>query len=437
MPRAIEVNFDGLVGPTHNYAGLSYGNVASMAHKRKVSSPRQAALQGLAKMRFLVELGVRQAVLPPQRRPDLCALRRVGFSGSDADVLAQAQREDPVLLASVCSSSSMWTANAATISPSADSADARVHFTPANLISLFHRSLETASTSAILKAIFADERHFVHHPPLPAIAHFSDEGAANHMRLAKSPGERAAEIFTFGRVASDLTIATAARFPARQTREAGAAIARLHQLDPNRIALVRQNPAAIDAGAFHNDVVAVSNENALFFHEQAFADRAEAIVDIRRALAGELQLLEVRESAVPLEEAIKSYLFNSQLVTLPDGTMSLIAPIEARENARTAAYLKDFPFPVHFVDVRQSMQNGGGPACLRLRVLLTEAELASAHQGVFLTDELAARLTAIIQRHYRDELRADDLADAKLLDESEGTVDAILSALGLRGIGEG
>ena len=27
---AYEVNFDGLVGPTHNYAGLSYGNVASL-----------------------------------------------------------------------------------------------------------------------------------------------------------------------------------------------------------------------------------------------------------------------------------------------------------------------------------------------------------------------------------------------------------------------
>src|SRR5687768_11173563 len=180
--KAYEVNFDGLVGPTHNYAGLSYGNVASMSHKRSVSSPRQAALQGLAKMKFLADLGVKQAVLPPHPRPDIAALRRIGFTGSDADVLAKVQREDPVLLAAVSSSSSMWAANAATVSPSADTSDGRMHFTPANLVSLFHRSLEAPTTAAVLRAIFNDEKHFAHHPPLPATMHFSDEGAANHTR---------------------------------------------------------------------------------------------------------------------------------------------------------------------------------------------------------------------------------------------------------------
>ena len=434
MSRAVEVNFDGLVGPTHNYAGLSYGNVASMAHKRSVSSPRQAALQGLMKMKFLADLGLKQAVLPPQERPHVEALRKLGFTGSDADVLAKVQREDPVLLAAVSSSSSMWAANAATVSPSADTADGRVHFTPANLVSLFHRSLEASTTSTVLRAIFASEKHFAHHPPLPPAAQFSDEGAANHTRLTSQHGERGAEIFTFGRVASDSTMPLPKKFPARQTREASQAIARRHGLDPVRTAYVQQNPGAIDAGAFHNDVVAVGNGNVLFFHELTFADRAAAIVDIRRALGGELRLIEVRDVAVPLADAVSSYLFNSQLVTLPDGNMALIAPVESRENPRTAAYLKDFPFPVHFVDVRQSMQNGGGPACLRLRVVLNESEIVAAHPGVFLTDALHGRLKTWIETHYRDELRAEDLADLKLLEESRRALDEVTQILGLRAI---
>src|SRR3954452_5609402 len=141
-PTAFEINFDGLVGPTHNYAGLSYGNVASMKNKASVSSPKQAALQGLEKMRLLAGLGVKQAVLPPHERPHLATLRALGFSGSEAGVLGAAQKEAPALLAGACGSSNMWPPNAATVSPSAASADGRVHFTPANLISQFHRSIE-------------------------------------------------------------------------------------------------------------------------------------------------------------------------------------------------------------------------------------------------------------------------------------------------------
>src|SRR3954454_7944681 len=169
MPdRAVEVNFDGLVGPTHNYAGLSQGNLASQRSKHRVSNPRAAALEGLAKMKLLASLGVRQAVLPPHERPDVGALRLLGFGGSDADVLWKARQQDPALLAGCCSASAMWAANAATVSPSADTTDGRVHFTPANLVSQVHRSLEAPTTSTILRAIFPDPDHFAHHPPLPA-----------------------------------------------------------------------------------------------------------------------------------------------------------------------------------------------------------------------------------------------------------------------------
>src|SRR5262245_13496570 len=273
MPTAHEINFDGLVGPTHNYAGLSYGNIASMKNKSAVSSPKQAALQGLEKMRLLAGLGVKQAILPPHERPHVATLRTLGFRGSDADVLKAAQKQDTVLLAAVCSSSNMWTANAATVSPSADTADGKVHFTPANLISQFHRSLEPPTTARLLGAIFPESAScFVHHPPLPCASHLSDEGAANHTRLARRHGEAGVEIFVYGRRAFDGADAGPRKFPARQTSEACAAIARNHQLDPGRVIFLRQSPAAIDAGAFHNDVVSVGNENVLLYHQAAYTD---------------------------------------------------------------------------------------------------------------------------------------------------------------------
>ena len=140
--HAREANFDGLVGPTHNYAGLSWGNVASKSNVSAVSNPKEAALQGLAKMKQLADRGYVQGVLPPHERPHLPTLRALGFSGNDADVLAQVLKKSPDLLAAVSSAAAMWTANAATVSPSADTRDRRVHFTPANLSAKFHRSIE-------------------------------------------------------------------------------------------------------------------------------------------------------------------------------------------------------------------------------------------------------------------------------------------------------
>lgn len=59
-----EVNFDGLVGLTHHYAGLSFGNEASTRHQNTLSNPRLAAKQGLLKMKALADLGYKQGVLP-------------------------------------------------------------------------------------------------------------------------------------------------------------------------------------------------------------------------------------------------------------------------------------------------------------------------------------------------------------------------------------
>lgn len=70
----------------------------------------------------------------------------------------------------------MWTANAATVSPSADSADGKVHFTVANLNNKLHRMQEAPTTSAILGATFADPRYFAHHAALPQHGDLGDEG---------------------------------------------------------------------------------------------------------------------------------------------------------------------------------------------------------------------------------------------------------------------
>ena len=274
---AYEVNFDGLIGPTHNYAGLSYGNTASLAHAQATSSPKLATLEGLAKMKLMMDLGIKQAVLPPHERPNIHALKQLGFNGNDAAVLEKANHESPVLLAAACSASSMWTANAATISPSTDTADGRVHFTPANLISQPHRAIEPAATAAILKTIFADESCFAHHAPLPPGVHLGDEGAANHTRLSSSYNTPGVELFVYGRVALNPNAPSPQCFPARQTHEASTAIARLHQLNPQQTVFAQQNPAVIDAGVFHNDVIAVGNLNVLLYHSEAFVDTPNVI----------------------------------------------------------------------------------------------------------------------------------------------------------------
>ncbi len=435
---AVEVNFDGLVGPTHNYGGLAHGNLAAAANEGKVSNPREAALQGLGKMRTLMRMGLVQGVLPPHERPHVPSLRKMGFGGSDADAIATAMRASPVLLANVSSASAMWTANAATVSPSADTGDGRVHFTPASLSSHFHRAIETETTSRVMRTIFADEGKFVVHPAVP-FATFGDEGAANHCRLSASHGERGVEVFVYGR--SAFAKSEGERFVARQAMEASHIVATQHQLWTGGGALlVKQSQKAIDAGAFHNDVVAVSNGNVLMFHAQAFEQRDAFVEGLARAGAArgfEPVLLEASADELSLDEAVKSYLFNSQIVTLPAGGMALILPHEAEETPRAKAFVdrvlaSNGPIrEAHYLDLRQSMRNGGGPACLRLRVVLTDEELAALGGRALLDDARLTALEGIVRRRYRDRLEIADLADPLLLDEGRAALDEIGQVLGL------
>lgn len=437
---AYEMNFDGLVGPTHNYGGLSYGNVASQSNSQAASNPKEAALQGLGKMKALMEMGFKQGVFAPQERQDVAALRSLGFAGSDAQVIAQAAKEAMPLLAAVSSASSMWTANSCTVSPSADTADGRVHFTAANLNCKFHRSIEHPTTSRVLGAMFANQQHFAHHAALPAVGQFGDEGAANHTRFCKGYGDAGVEFFVYGRSAFDSRYPAPQRYPARQTLEASQAIARLHGLSDDGVVYAQQNPAVIDQGVFHNDVIAVGNGEVLFYHQDAFLDSERVLAELAAKLArrgGNFQAVCVPREAVTVDDAVRSYLFNSQLLTREDGNMLLIVPEECRNNANVWNYLQQLTGgngPIREVkvfDLKQSMQNGGGPACLRLRVALKDNELAAVNPGVIMTPSLYETLTSWVGKHYRDRLAESDLADPQLLIECRTALDELTQILKL------
>ena len=409
----VEINFDGIVGPSHNYAGLSLGNIASASHKGDASFPRAAALQGIAKMRGNMERGLAQGFLLPLPRPNYGLLRDLGADGN----------LDGPLLAAAWSASSMWTANAATVSPAPDTDDGLCHLTPANLVTMLHRGQEWRDTKRQLDLAFADPRHFKVHDAVPAS--FGDEGAANHMRFCEGHGSPGVEVFVWGRQGG--------KFPARQHEQASRAVARLHRLDPDACVFIEQNPEAIAAGAFHNDVVAVANERVLFTHARAFADQQGACAAIRAAFPA-LEVVEVPEDAVSLEEAIRTYLFNAQLVTLPSGEMTLVVPSECQESPSVRTWCEKMlasngPIrQVIPVDVRQSMANGGGPACLRLRVV---ADPATVDARFLLDEAKATRIEAVVAEMWPERIEPSEIGSETLAERVMDAREALLGVLAL------
>jgi succinylarginine dihydrolase len=409
----VEINFDGIVGPSHNYAGLSLGNLASTRNAGAVSQPRAAALQGLDKMRANLALGLAQGIFVPHPRPDRGWLAELGTSIEEAD---------PVLAANAVSASAMWAANAATVSPAPDTDDGKCHLTVANLRTMPHRSHEWPATLAQLRLAFRAGDFAVHAPIPPA---FGDEGAANHMRLTPAHGEPGVEVFIYG--------VSGGAFPARQHLEASKAIARLHRLDPDRVIFAAQSEEAIAAGAFHNDVVAVANERVLFAHEHAFADKDPLLAALEAKVPG-FEYVEVPAAEVPLADAIRSYLFNAQLVTPPDGQPTLILPSEARETVPVWSWVErhlagNGPIRrVEVVDVRQSMANGGGPACLRLRVV---ADPVTVDPRFMIDEPKLDRIANIVRGSWPEEIHRDDVQQPALIADIELARLALLEALDL------
>lgn len=424
-----ELQLQGLVGPTHNYAGLGRGNVASKANAGNIANPRAAALQSLELMRWLLAQEVPVAVLPPQARPRLDVLEKLGFTGSVAEKLQAASAASPQLLRAIWSSSFMWAANAATVTASADATDGQLHLTPANLISSLHRMLEARETEHFLSRIFP---FATVHPPLNVTSRLTDEGAANHMRLSDD-GAEALQLFVYGSSPPDSPYP--AHFMPRQTLAASEEVAQQHTLASKRCLFVQQHPAAIDAGVFHHDVIGLSHHSLLVMHERALFQQSEAIFALQRR-APWLHVRIVSEAELPLSEAVSSYFFNAQLVSLANGQTAILFPQECAENQHTqrlADELSALPMVGHigFWNLRESMKNGGGPACLRLRVPLTEDELAHVHGGARLDTRLLLQLERFIAARYRDRVTPADLLDAAFAEEAQQVQQDVLTLLGL------
>ena len=420
MTMAREWQFDGLVGPTHNYAGLAFGNLAAQTNAGAASNPRMAALQGLEKMRFVQSLGVPQAFLPPHFRPLLPQLKRLGFEGPVDAMLQQVFDYSPALLAAVYSSSFMWTANAATITPSCDSADGKLHITPANMTSHYHRTIEADHTMAVLARIFHNQSHFSVHKPLFPHQAFGDEGAANHMLVNNNFGDSGAHIFVYGE--SGASNAKPVNYPARQQLLASEAVARLHRLEPEKCLYLQQAPEVIDQGVFHNDVIAMNTTRRMIVHERAFTPADQKRLRHFAAQQPDFKYREIRDAELTVPDAVGTYFFNSQLLDLGEDRFALIAPTESEENQHAFNTLRHLQeegvlSEIHFRDLRESMRNGGGPACLRLRVAMTPQESAAIHPGVILTDATYAALKQWVETHYRDRLTRNDLRDPAFFEE--------------------
>lgn len=417
MSDYTQLQCDGLIGPTHNYAGLGVGNVASSHNAAHVSHPRQAALQGLEKMRHVHGLGITQVILPPPLRPNMALLDQCGVDLTSAKNDLYAQR----VVRAAWSASSMWAANAATITPAPDSADGRLHITPANLVSSLHRAQEARERYEQLQRIFGEVATV--HEPLPACDLMADEGAANHMRLTSGHGQPGLEVFVYGR---DVSGPAPSRYPARQTRHAWEALARQHRLPASRVVMAQQHPEAIDGGVFHNDVIAMSHETLMIYHEYTFLEEKAVIDEIRQKASVPLSLIRISDEALPLQEAVASYFFNSQLLSLGDGRIGVLAPMEVTEYPRAHAALErlksdpDNPIAeIYYRDVRESMRNGGGPACLRLRVVLQEAEIAALPQPCVFSEQRYEALTSFIETHYPASLEPAQLYDSGFAKEMQ------------------
>ena len=430
-----EINFDGLIGPTHNYAGLSQGNLASQKHLNQTSNPQAAALQGLDKMRLIMEQGIPQGFFLPHERPNLNILRALGFEGADDEVINRVAKQNPALLKNIYSASAMWTANAATFSPSIDSYDQNIHITPANLNTMFHRSIEHQFTKVQLELIFGGAAKI--HNPIKNISGYGDEGAANHLRVSAQHLKPGFQIFVYGSSAFEAQQGLIAR----QAEEISQAVSTQHQLDPDRVLFLKQNEQAINSGSFHNDIVSLANEEVFIFHQEAFADRVElerVLHHLKDHVRG-FHPIEILSENISLDDLVSSYLLNSQLITVENNEMLMLLPEEAQNHSNCMQWLDEIKSSspikrIEFVDIRQSMMNGGGPACLRFKIVVNDDEFNQVNEKFLLNPKKLMNLRSLITKHYRDKLNPEDLFDIELMEESYRFLDELTQLLDLGSI---
>ncbi|MCU0709386.1 MAG: N-succinylarginine dihydrolase, partial [Pirellula sp.] len=279
--RWTEIQIDGLIGPTHHFGGLGVGNIASQESRWRPSHPRSAALEGLRKMEAVGDLGVPQFFLPPLIRPDWQFLEQLGYRGHRSDILKRCGDQAPQLLSAAYSSSFMWTANAATTAPGLDTTDGKCHAVIANLCSSLHRGIEAQSRWHQIQQWLVDTPEIEVHAPLPPVHPLRDEGAANHMRLwGSSVHEPGFHVFVHEPKKTAEQI-DAPKYHSRQGELASMGVAQSLQLSPGRYAFLEQTQKSIDAGVFHNDVIAMSHGSWLICHEDAFVDQTSRLLQLR------------------------------------------------------------------------------------------------------------------------------------------------------------
>src|SRR6056297_3662393 len=427
----VEVQIDRLVGPTHHFGGLGVGNVASQLHAGEVSNPAAAARQGLEKMRLVAGYGVPQWILPPQPRPHLDLLESAGFQGSNEDALAATLQQAPKLLSAAMSSSAMWMANAATVTVNPE---LQIVLTIANLDASVHRAIEPSRSQQDLERILPLPCRLL--SPLIGGAAMRDEGAANHMRLSDRQLIRSIDVLVYG----DQEPMPSRHWP-RQTRHCCESIARRHGLPPQNVFLLKQHPRAIDAGAFHNDVVAMSHQNLLIRHQWAYAESDAQMQQIERRFkevsGRKLIRIEVPDQTLSLQDAVETYLFNSQIISPAEADRKpvLIAPVEVQQHQAASQLVDSWCSAtgiferVEFVDLGQSMFGGGGPACLRLRVPMPASQIAAMPAASRWSDQLDERLQQIIDETYPSSVRLSDLCDSELIAQAHRAQQQLAAAL--------
>ncbi|MCB1180601.1 MAG: N-succinylarginine dihydrolase [Chlamydiia bacterium] len=426
-----DIQLDSLCGPTHNFAGLGRGNPPSASHFHLPSNPKKGALEGLYKMKQVADLGIPQAVFPPHPRPNFGMLHSLGFVGMDAEVIRNAAKRAPHILAASYSAAAMWMANSATFTPSLDALDGRAHVSLTNLASSLHRHEEWKSHYHFFERFLPKRTPFALHTPLPSTMDFRDEGSANHIRFSSSKG--GVHLFVYGEGKKQRPNV----FIARQTLNAQEAVARRHHLDPKACLFVQQNPYAVDQGVFHNDLIAFGKNNLFVTHQHAFLDQKKVLSILEKKIEKicqcELSLFEIKESEFSLEEAIKTYFFNSQLIKLPDAAgFALLVPQAAFVHPKVKKILERLPITkVISTPVFESLMGGGGPACLRLELSFTPEELALTNSHFYLNDFLYEKLVKWIETYYREQIKWEDLADFALVEEGRAALAALRAILTL------
>jgi succinylarginine dihydrolase len=257
---------------------------------------------------------------------------------------------------------------------------------------------------------------------LPSSQPLRDEGAANHMRLCGSGNNRNRAVHVFvHEPASESDSLSPLRYVSRQSVVASHHVSRKLTLAEEKCVFIEQSQRAINAGVFHNDVIATSHGNLLLCHELAFTNTPQSIERMSekyRQVVGEELICEiVTESMLPIEESVRSYLFNSQILSKSDGSFHLLCPSECGESERVRTVIEGWlasesnPISsVETIGVQESMSNGGGPACLRLRLDVDEEQVSQLEPRWRFTPERHSEIARWIDNYYPARLCIDDLA---------------------------